>query len=63
MSPQHPTEKKFEDHIEKHLHQNGFDSLDTEFYDKSNCLIPSKLLEFIKTTQEKKSTTTTKQDI
>ena len=38
MSPQHPTEKKFEDHIEEHLHQSGFDSLDTEFYDKSNSI-------------------------
>lgn len=53
MTPQHPTEKIFEDHIEKDLYQSGFNSLDTEFYDKSNCLIPSKLLEFIKTTQEK----------
>ena len=53
MTPQHPTEKKFEDHIEKSLKQNGYSSVTSEHYDKNLCLIPSKLLEFIKSTQEK----------
>ena len=53
MTPQHPTEKKFEDHIEKSLKQNGYSSVTSEHYDKELCLIPSKLLEFIKSTQKK----------
>ena len=53
MTPQHPTEKKFEDHIENSLKQNGYSSVTSEHYDKDLCLIPSKLLEFIKSTQEK----------
>ena len=53
MSPQHPTEKKFEDHIEHHLIQSGYDSIDPTLYDKSLCLISTKLLDFIKSTQEK----------
>ena len=53
MSPQHPTEKKFEDHIEKHLKQSGYDSIDSTLYDKELCLIPTKVLDFIKSTQEK----------
>ncbi len=53
MTPQHPTEKKFEDHIEHHLIQSGYDSIDSTLYDKSLCLISTKLLDFIKSTQEK----------
>ena len=53
MTPQHPTEKKFEDHIEHHLIQSGYDSIDPTLYDKSLCLISTKLLDFIKSTQEK----------
>ena len=48
MSPQHPTEKKFEDHIEKHLKQSGYDSIDSTLYDKELCLITTKVLDFIK---------------
>ena len=53
MTPQHPTEKKFEDHIEKSLIQSGYDSIDSTLYKKSLCLISTKLLDFIKSTQEK----------
>jgi type I restriction enzyme, R subunit len=53
MSPTHPTEKKFEDHIEHHLKQSGYDSVDPTLYDKDLCLISNKILGFIKSTQEK----------
>ena len=53
MTPQHPTERRFEDHIEHHLIQSGYDSVDPTLYDKSLCLISTKLLDFIKSTQEK----------
>ena len=53
MSPIHPTEKKFEDHIEDHLIKSGYDSIDSTLYDKSLCLISTKILDFIKSTQEK----------
>ena len=53
MTPQHPTEKKFEEHIEKSLIQSGYDSIDSTLYEKSLCLISTKLLDFIKSTQEK----------
>ena len=53
MVPQYPTEKKFEDHIEYHLIQSGYDSVDTTLYDKDLCLISTQVLEFIKSTQEK----------
>ena len=39
--------------IVKSLKQNGYSSVTSEHYDKDLCLIPSKLLEFIKSTQEK----------
>lgn len=48
-----PTEKKFEDHIEHHLKQSGYGSVAPTLYDKDLCLIPSKILNFIKSTQEK----------
>jgi type I restriction enzyme, R subunit len=53
MIPQHPTEKKFENHIEQHLLNSGYLSIDPLVYDKSLCLIPTELLNFIKTTQNK----------
>ena len=48
MSPIYPTEKKFEDHIEHHLKQSSYDSVDSTLYDKDLCLIPNKILDFIK---------------
>ena len=51
--PNHPTEKKFEDHIEKHLKDNGYKSLNSSIYNKELCLIPKQVVDFIKITQEK----------
>ena len=47
------TEEKFEDHIEAHLNQSGYQSLLSSDYDKSLCLIPNEMLQFIKSTQPK----------
>ena len=53
MSDIRPTEKKFENHIEKHLNSIGFDSIDYSNYDRTQCLIKDKVIEFIKKTQPK----------
>ena len=53
MSPQHPTEKKFEDHIESHLLKSGYDKLTTDSYNKELCLVESKVKGFIMDTQPK----------
>lgn len=45
------TEQRFEDHIEQHLNQSGYRSLQSSAYNKSLCLIPSKTLQFIQNTQ------------
>ncbi len=45
------TEQRFEDHIEAHLNQSGYRSLQSSHYDKSLCLIPSETLRFIQMTQ------------
>ncbi len=45
------TEQRFEDHIEQHLHQSGYRSLQSSVYNKSLCLIPSETLQFIQNTQ------------
>ncbi len=50
---QNYTEEKFEDHIEAHLNQSGYQSLRSSDYDKSLCLIPNETLRFIKDTQLK----------
>ena len=47
------TEEKFEDHIEAHLNQSDYQSLLSSDYDKSLCLIPNEILQFIKNTQLK----------
>ena len=46
-----PTEKKFEDHIEKHLNSIGYTSCHFSKYDRTLCFIKSDLIEFIKSTQ------------
>ncbi len=51
MSPTHPTEKKFEEHIEQHLLNNGYHEESPENYHKDLCLISSELITFIQTTQ------------
>ena len=45
------TEENFEDHIEQHLNQSGYRSLQPTDYDKLLCLIPDETLQFIKDTQ------------
>ena len=45
------TETDFEDHIEQHLNQSRYRSLQSADYDKSVCLIPDETLRFIRDTQ------------
>ena len=45
------TEENFEDHIEAHLNESGYRSLQSSDYDKSRCLIPNEVVKFIQDTQ------------
>jgi type I restriction enzyme, R subunit len=54
MSPNNYTENHFEDHIEQRLLESSYEQCVAKEYDKSLCLIPSKLIEFILETQPKK---------
>ena len=45
------TEQNFEDHIEAHLNQSDYRSLQSNAYDKELCLIRSETLRFIQMTQ------------
>jgi type I restriction enzyme, R subunit len=54
MSPNNYTELNFEEHIETELLNSGYIKVDKKFYDKSLCLIPSQLIEFIQETQPKR---------
>ena len=45
------TEQRFEDHIEQHLNQSRYRSLQSSHYNKSLCLIPNETLQFIRDTQ------------
>ena len=45
------TEQNFEEHIEGHLNRSGYRSLRSTDYDKSLCLIPDEVLQFIQDTQ------------
>ena len=45
------TEQRFEDHIEQHLNQSRYRSLQSTDYDKSLCLIPDEVLRFLQDTQ------------
>ncbi len=45
------TEERFEDHIEAHLNQSGYQSLQSTDYDESLCQIPDETLKFIQDTQ------------
>ena len=49
----YPTEEYFERLIEHDLTHDGYDSVSPTLYDKSLCLILTKVLGFIKSTQEK----------
>ena len=43
----------FEEHIEEQLHNSGYQTVSQSEYDKTLCLIPSQLIEFIQGTQPK----------
>ncbi len=49
-----PTEKKFEEHIKKHLNSLDYSSKNFTEYDRKLCLIKEQVIEFIKTTQPEK---------
>lgn len=51
MTPAHPTEKRFEDHIEKHLLASGYCQGKPADYDRELCLIPAEVIAFISATQ------------
>ena len=51
MSDLKTSEKKFEDHIEKHLILSGYNSLPYSEYDRTLCLLRSDLVGFIQDTQ------------
>ena len=51
MSPRNYLEIDFEEHIEEQLQQSGYQSSSPNEYDRKLCLIPSKLIDFIKETQ------------
>ena len=53
MSPNNYTEAHFEDHIELRLLESGYQKCTSKEYDKSLCLIPSILIDFIQKTQPK----------
>ena len=53
MSSTNYTEQDFEEHIEEQLHNIGYHIVPPTEYDKTLCLIPSKLIEFIQETQSK----------
>ena len=46
-------EINFEEHIEQHLNQSCYRSLQPTDYNKSLCLIPDEMLQFIQDTQPK----------
>jgi len=53
MTPKNYLEQDFEEHIEENLVQRGYTSSDPSIYDKTLCLIPTKLIGFIQETQPK----------
>ena len=54
MSKLTPTEKKFENHIEKYLNSIKYNSIHFEKYDRNLCLIKKEILSFIENTQIQK---------
>ena len=50
----HPTEKKFEEHIEKYFNLIEYKSIHHEKYDRTLSLIKYEVIDFIKKTQKKK---------
>jgi len=53
MTPKNYLEQNFEEHIEEHLGQSGYTSSDPSIYEKTLCLIPTKVIGFIQETQPK----------
>jgi len=53
MTPAHPTEKRFEEHIEKQLLASGYHKGQPADYDRELCLIPAEVVAFIEATQAK----------
>ncbi|MCY4445509.1 MAG: DEAD/DEAH box helicase family protein [Rhodobacteraceae bacterium] len=51
MSDLLPTEKRFEEYIEGHLKSVGYSSIISSEYDRNLCLIPIKVINFIRLTQ------------
>jgi len=51
MSPAHPTEKRFEDHITNHLVGSGYTQRPPSSYNKALCLIPEDFIAFVQATQ------------
>ena len=47
------TEENFEEHIEAYLNRSGYRSLQSATYDRTFCLIPDEVLQFIQETQPK----------
>lgn len=56
------TEENFEDHIEAHLNQSKYESLQSSAYDKSLCLISNETMQFIQDTQQEKYQKLKRQD-
>ena len=54
MNKLNPTEKKFEEHIEKYLNSVKFKSFHYDEYDRKDCLIKHEFINFIKKTQKNK---------
>ena len=54
MNTLSPTEKKFENHIEKYLNSIEYKSFHFEKYDRILCLNKDEVLDFIKKTQKDK---------
>jgi type I restriction enzyme R subunit len=51
MSPSHPTEQRFERHIEECLAGSGYSKVHYDKYDRQLCLIPEEVVAFLKNSQ------------
>ena len=54
MNKLNPSEKRFEDYIEKNLNTQGYTSYRYDNYDRKLCLIKDEVLDFIQRTQKEK---------
>ena len=54
MSPISPSEKRFEEHIERELNSLNFGSKNYKDYDRELCLIHDDVIDFIKNSQQEK---------